>query len=1257
MRLTYLTVITLALLIILNFNIFNIVFVKADNLSGIIINEVMYDPLDNDNYHEWVELYNPTNRSINVSGWSIQDNAQTDTIEGNSNHGNGTTLIPPYSYALITDKGTNLYNNTPVPHNAIRLYIDDRSIGNGLSNTRDHLILTNSQGIISDTLEWGYNYPEIPGQPAAGIPEGHSLARYPNTDTNSSQNDFYECSKPTPGSHNQVSTLNLKQYPRYIPKIYDHEEYSIPFCIQLTLANLHENTSYTIKSYIVGKTNNIYPASQTWNGTHWQYSFYYTHNITTDPQGNHTLWIPLRFNKAYQEYQNNIQNNSHAYLHVKIHRKNTTLQLSKRLKLLDLDNSTKNGTPGGCIIGQIPTTYQSTLTNGTVAQAINNTGTTTGIYPLNTNHINEYNNPPLGYYKIPSPLDSGYQLQVFTKNNTILFTQSNITVKQGSYNHQFLLPTTTFYHPKHQPSEIPLTLKNTGDFSDTLTLTHTDISSFHCTFTPENFTFNPEELYTCTLTIHPEHKVTKPLHTIDIITASTHDPNINLHQQIQLILTNPDLLITNLTIPKYADKHLVFGEGELVPIKAHVKNQGINNASDVTISFYLDQISQKHHIGSKTYESISSHHKYPKIIWDTTGVTPGIHTIYVVVDPSNIIKELNDKNNTRAIQIHIQQTTPNHAAKKIKIMECYYHTYPNIHNEYLSIKNPTTQTIDISGWHLTNTPHKNKDSQTKLIFPNNTVLPAKTAVTLTQNACDYFNQTGMQPDFEYATNSDQSVPQMISSTRFTLSNNGESIALKDLYNHTIDCLTYGETPTDNTTGWQGTPAPVCGCGAILKRKQNMNHQPCDTNTSEDWIHPRRYGIGQSEFILPTLSAQGKITMFVSPDCSFTVIQQAIQNASESIYLNMYEFTDPFLYEELLDALQRDICVTLFLEGSPIGGIDEREQVILQKITNAGGHVRLIMNLPEEHIYARYTFDHGKYLIIDNETVIVESCNWVKTGIPQDPSFGNREWGILVTNESVAATFKQVFLDDYNPNRCDSIKYSDLAYSFPQGYYLDKSVYSGLYQPTFTDETITGTFNVTPVFSPDNSLSAVLNLLDSAQRSIYIQQLYIYPEWGDVINPLVEKLINKSQTGVDIKVILNYNPAYEASNSNCNITKELLENAGVQVKYLFTNWSYFTNVHNKGVIVDNTSVLISSINWNENSFIRNREVGVIIENEEVASFYAEVFLYDWALQPFESRAEESGVSLAEYKNQVVIVSIYTLTFGLIARDWRKRKWIS
>jgi len=52
------------------------------------------------------------------------------------------------------------------------------------------------------------------------------------------------------------------------------------------------------------------------------------------------------------------------------------------------------------------------------------------------------------------------------------------------------------------------------------------------------------------------------------------------------------------------------------------------------------------------------------------------------------------------------------------------------------------------------------------------------------------------------------------------------------------------------------------------------------------------------------------------------------------------------------------------------------------------------------------------------------------------------------------------------------------------------------------------------------------------------------------------------------------------------------------------------IHNKGVIVDNRKVLVSSINWNSNSRNFNREAGVIIDHPGVAGYFTSVFEDDW-----------------------------------------------
>ena len=287
-----------------------------------------------------------------------------------------------------------------------------------------------------------------------------------------------------------------------------------------------------------------------------------------------------------------------------------------------------------------------------------------------------------------------------------------------------------------------------------------------------------------------------------------------------------------------------------------------------------------------------------------------------------------------------------------------------------------------------------------------------------------------------------------------------------------------------------------------------------------------------------------------------------------------------------------------------------------------------------------------------------SCNWGLTGVPLNPEFGNREWGIVIKNKDVAEYFCNVFLDDWNPLRCDSVSYEKLNLSYPSNFFMSDSYYASTYLPAYAPAHTQGYVSVSPVVSPDNSFIEIYKLIDSAEESIYIQQLYIYKNWNNEINPLLDLLINKSNCGVDVKVILNYNPYFFGTNEKLNQTKNYLEESGVKVKFIFSNWSIFSNVHNKGVIIDNKSVLVSSINWNYNSFMNNREAGIIIENESIAKYFTKFFLDDWNLkEPVKENitTEEKIVASFDYKNTLYIIVIYSITFLIIARDWRKRKW--
>jgi phosphatidylserine/phosphatidylglycerophosphate/cardiolipin synthase-like enzyme len=164
----------------------------------------------------------------------------------------------------------------------------------------------------------------------------------------------------------------------------------------------------------------------------------------------------------------------------------------------------------------------------------------------------------------------------------------------------------------------------------------------------------------------------------------------------------------------------------------------------------------------------------------------------------------------------------------------------------------------------------------------------------------------------------------------------------------------------------------------------------------------------------------------------------------------------------------------------------------------------------------------------------------------------------------------------------------------------------VFQTFFPAKQITRKMTLTPLLTPDPGVytAAVVALIGSAATSLYLQFQYIeLPRQVDATSQpfvaLVDAVIARQKAGVDVKIIMS---EYETQGY-----LEQLQARGVNV---VANVKTQNNVHNKGIIVDTKSVLISSQNWSTDGTLYNRDAGIIIEDPEVAKYYEQIFLHDW-----------------------------------------------
>lgn len=113
-------------------------FPETGDPASLVITEVMYNPVD-ESTGEYVEIYNPTDTEIDLTGLVVADSASKDKLVA---WAGGSTLLGPYQHALILDGGYAYQYYLPTD---IVLMSAGSTIGNGLSAT-DRVYLYDTDG-------------------------------------------------------------------------------------------------------------------------------------------------------------------------------------------------------------------------------------------------------------------------------------------------------------------------------------------------------------------------------------------------------------------------------------------------------------------------------------------------------------------------------------------------------------------------------------------------------------------------------------------------------------------------------------------------------------------------------------------------------------------------------------------------------------------------------------------------------------------------------------------------------------------------------------------------------------------------------------------------------------------------------------------------------------------------------------------------------------------------------------------------------
>ena len=357
-----------------------------------------------------------------------------------------------------------------------------------------------------------------------------------------------------------------------------------------------------------------------------------------------------------------------------------------------------------------------------------------------------------------------------------------------------------------------------------------------------------------------------------------------------------------------------------------------------------------------------------------------------------------------------------------------------------------------------------------------------------------------------------------------------------------------------------------------------------------------------------------ILCHVGPDAGWKMLERFLDATDERLTVAMYDFNATQIIDTLVSlGKNSERSLELVLQedkANETQAVADIEKAWKQRMqyTRASVHgTNRIFN----------NSFHTKVAVRDGKAIWLSSGNWSRNSqpvIPDGPQptmyrLGNREWHVIIADDKLSDIFEKFIQYDFKKAsevaQEESLEEGKPDLLVPETFFSVEEaavVQPAPFEPQ-TFPTAGGTIKVQPVMTPylDNYPDKVLELIESAEESLWMQYSYIYkPKGNDRYKKLVMAVAARMKAGLDVRVIVDKRNEKSSDIQGLLALKWKPEMMGLQR----------SPVHNKGIIVDSKITLVSSQNWSPDGTQYNRDAGLIIYSPQVAKYFGKVFDFDW-----------------------------------------------
>jgi phosphatidylserine/phosphatidylglycerophosphate/cardiolipin synthase-like enzyme len=374
--------------------------------------------------------------------------------------------------------------------------------------------------------------------------------------------------------------------------------------------------------------------------------------------------------------------------------------------------------------------------------------------------------------------------------------------------------------------------------------------------------------------------------------------------------------------------------------------------------------------------------------------------------------------------------------------------------------------------------------------------------------------------------------------------------------------------------------------------------------------------------LAPLEVTATVQLSASPDSGWSTLSAFLAATQSALTVGMYDCTSAHVLAALTDALA-DGKLTLTLDHPPLDKTADQtdadtvaalQTALGDRLTQAWALTKLD---PEATAWIYPTSYHIKVAVRDGKAMWLSSGNWNNSNQPAiDPVTAglgssdadearhrDRDWHVVITHGKLSQLFRSYLTNDRSVAAGHNGPPEAAGPPLPEPKL--PSTETPAFQQFFAATSFHGRMKIAPVLTPDpgSYAATVTQLIQSATTSLYLQFQYIeLPKTIDATSQAFVDLVDAviaQQDKVDLRIVMSQ---YESSGY-----LEQLQARGLDVvnKVKIQN-----NVHNKGIVVDDSAVLVSSQNWSTDGALYNRDAGVVIYDQRAATYFQQIFLHDW-----------------------------------------------